>query len=114
MRIRDWSSGVCSSDLLNMVSDDIIVATAEAIADVGAATSTSAINTRLAQNDGILLDEGALFARGIRAEVVGGFYVQNSGAGTENVQRRGLTRSEARRVGKGGVSSCRSRWSPYH
>src|SRR3546814_8317272 len=39
----------------------------------------------------ILRDEGALFARGIRAEVVGGFYVQNSGAGTETAQRRGLT-----------------------
>src|SRR3546814_14854334 len=23
-------------------------------------------------------------------------------------------RSEARRVGNGGVSTCRSRWSPYH
>src|SRR3546814_9212040 len=110
MRISDWRSDVCSSDLalevilgqgsvrlvngadaagqLNMISDDIIVATAEAIADVGAATSTAAINTRLEQNDGILLDEGALFARGIRAEVVGGFYVQNSGAGTETAQRR--------------------------
>src|SRR3546814_17009341 len=26
----------------------------------------------------------------------------------------GLTRSEERRVGKEGVSTCRSRWSPYH
>src|SRR3546814_14060275 len=26
----------------------------------------------------------------------------------------GLGRSEARRVGKEGVSTCRSRWSPYH
>src|SRR3546814_14240245 len=25
-----------------------------------------------------------------------------------------LARSEERRVGKGGVSRCRSRWSPYH
>src|SRR3546814_1621723 len=25
-----------------------------------------------------------------------------------------LPRSEARRVGKGGVSTCRSRWAPYH
>src|SRR3546814_20829524 len=24
------------------------------------------------------------------------------------------SRSEERRVGKGGVSKCRSRWSPYH
>ncbi|HWV59374.1 MAG TPA: hypothetical protein VN034_01880, partial [Sphingopyxis sp.] len=84
-------NGADPAGQLNLVSDDVIVATAEAIADVGAATSTSAINTRLAQNDGILLDEGALFARGIRAEVVGGFYVQNSGAGTDLAQRRGLT-----------------------
>src|SRR3546814_10790661 len=84
-------NGADPAGQLNMISDDIIVATAEAIADVGAATSTAAINTRLEQNDGILLDEGALFARGIRAEVVGGFYVQNSGAGTETAQRRGLT-----------------------
>src|SRR3546814_5841984 len=26
----------------------------------------------------------------------------------------GLNRSEERRVGKEGVSTCRSRWSPYH
>src|SRR3546814_3501069 len=26
----------------------------------------------------------------------------------------GLGRSEERRVGKEGVSTCRSRWSPYH
>src|SRR3546814_7460680 len=30
---------------------------------------------------------------------------------TENVK---LTRSEERRVGKECVSTCRSRWSPYH
>src|SRR3546814_19366612 len=29
-------------------------------------------------------------------------------------QRRGRARSEERRVGKEGVSTCRSRWSPYH
>ncbi|WP_338424590.1 beta strand repeat-containing protein [Sphingopyxis kveilinensis] len=84
-------NGTAAAGQLNLVSDDIIVATAEAIADVGAATTTDAINTRLAENDGVVLDEGALFARGIRAEVVGGFYVQNSGTGTELSQRRGLT-----------------------
>ncbi|MGV3730085.1 MAG: beta strand repeat-containing protein [Sphingopyxis sp.] len=84
-------NGPAAAGQLNLVSDDIIIATAQAIADVGAATTTDSINTRLAENDGIVLDEGALFARGIRAEVVGGFYVQNSGAGTELDQRRGLT-----------------------
>ncbi len=76
---------------LNMESDDIIVATEAAITAVGAATAISAINTRLAENDGVVLDEGALFARGIRANVVGSFYVQNSGAGTDLDLRRGLT-----------------------
>ncbi|BBB11030.1 beta strand repeat-containing protein [Sphingopyxis sp. FD7] len=90
-------NGAAPAGQLNMVSDDIIVATAAAIADVGAAATTDAINGRLTQNDGIVLDEGALFARGIRAEVVGGFYVQNSGAGTTLGERRGLT------FGAGGI-----------
>jgi len=76
---------------LNMESDDIIVATPTAITDVANATSMSVINTRLSQNDGVVLDEGSLFARRIAFDVVGGVYVQNSGAGTDFVQRRGLT-----------------------
>lgn len=76
---------------LNLESDDVIVATQAAITAVGAAGSMDAINARLGENDGVVLDEGALFARGIRANVVGGFYVQNSGAGTDLAQRRGLT-----------------------
>jgi hypothetical protein len=76
---------------LNLQSDDIIVATAAAITDVGLATTTNAIEARLAQNDGVILDEGSLFARSIRADVQGGFYVQNSGTGTEFANRRGLT-----------------------
>ena len=84
-------NGSNAAGQLNMVSDDIIVATTAAINDVGAAATTDAIEARLAQNDGVLIDEGALFARGIRAQVVGGFYVQNSGAGTDFASRRGLT-----------------------
>src|SRR3546814_15858525 len=30
------------------------------------------------------------------------------------LEKAGLTRSEERRVGKECVSTCRSRWSPYH
>uniref|UniRef100_UPI00097E5E85 S-layer family protein n=1 Tax=Sphingopyxis sp. KK2 TaxID=1855727 RepID=UPI00097E5E85 len=72
-------------------SEDVIVATADAIADVGAATTTDEIDDRLAENDGILLDDGALFAGGMDVTVEGGFYVQNSGEGTRFAQRRGLT-----------------------
>ncbi|WP_257543616.1 hypothetical protein [Sphingopyxis sp. DBS4] len=74
---------------LNMRSRDIIVATPEAIDDVANATTLEAIETRLAQNDGITLDEGALFARGMNFN--GNAYVQNSGSGTDYAQRRGLT-----------------------
>src|SRR3546814_13225933 len=31
-----------------------------------------------------------------------------------NSELRGVSRSEERRVGKECVSTCRSRWSPYH
>ncbi|MCW0198942.1 hypothetical protein [Sphingopyxis sp.] len=74
---------------LNMRSRDIIVATPEAIDDVANATTLDDIETRLAQNDGITLDEGALFARGMAFN--GNVYVQNSGSGTDYAQRRGLT-----------------------
>lgn len=89
--VRLLGAGNAPGGQLNMISDDVIVATQAAIAAVGAATTTEAINRRLGQNDGIILDEGALFARGIRADVNGGFYVQNSGAGTDFAQRRGFT-----------------------
>src|SRR3546814_11493884 len=35
-------------------------------------------------------------------------------AGTETFERNLPIRSEERRVGKECVSTCRSRWSPYH
>ncbi|SNS57732.1 beta strand repeat-containing protein [Sphingopyxis indica] len=76
---------------LSLAADRIAVATRTAIADVDAATSTDAIEVRLAQNDGVASDEGALFARGIDVGAVSGFYVQNSGTGVDFDQRRGLT-----------------------
>src|SRR3546814_13466530 len=33
---------------------------------------------------------------------------------TASISRKGARRSEERRVGKECVSTCRSRWSPYH
>src|SRR3546814_6370990 len=77
MRISDWSSDVCSSDLL------------AAGRHVGAAAR---IRTRL-------LDAHLSF--GERDDHVAMFEAD-------------LKRSEERRVGKECVSTCRSRWSPYH
>ncbi len=77
--------------LLRIESDDVIVATLAAIGDVAAAPTIGAIEQRLAQNDGVTSDDGALYAGGITVRVVGGFYVQNSGAGTDFSERRGMT-----------------------
>lgn len=84
------SSSTAPAGQLNLVSEDVIVATLAAIDDVAAAGSTDAIEDRLAQNDGITSDEGAIVAGGINVGVSGGFYVQNSG-GSDFGERRGLT-----------------------
>src|SRR3546814_2387455 len=86
MRISDWSSDVCSSDL------------------DGAAAA------RLVLDDQFLVEllgiEGLLVARGdIRLA---------AGAEGDDVVDRFLGRSEERSVGTECVSTCRSRWSPYH
>src|SRR3546814_10464292 len=70
MRISDWSSDVCSSDLAMFGSLEKRVAKAVAALPLESLASTVA---------------GA-----------------------------GIARSEERRVGKACVSTCRSRWSPYH
>src|SRR3546814_5541105 len=86
MRISDWSSDVCSSDLSGPVE----------IPD----------RHRKAGDSG----------RG-RADGAAGATAQEA-AGRRAVrscpQTPAAVRSEERRVGKECVSTCRSRWSPYH
>src|SRR3546814_3316680 len=74
MRISDWSSDVCSSDLQS--------------ADLGEQQPEA--NPTLGDHAVLRLDRLLVLAL-----VVG-------------------IRSEERRVGKECVSTCRSRWSPYH
>src|SRR3546814_4781632 len=78
MRISDWSSDVCSSDLVSVM------------AEYGTVT--------------IAYDANNAFGTPLRDE-------QRCSFSTGNGQ---LWRSEERRVGKECVSTCRSRWSPYH
>src|SRR3546814_1858831 len=80
MRISDWSSDVCSSDLeAGRLRDEI----------------------RRLENEELGLPEIEH-----KAPRVG-----RSDAGRPGTRK---TRSEERRVGKECVSTCRSRWSPYH
>src|SRR3546814_19078789 len=108
MRISDWSSDVCSSDL----------------ATDGAASGTGLLDFGMhrAGPDGALgrIGCGRLafysIAIGIGLELCEAACaakIMMFAAVRRNV-RRGGRRSEERRVGKECVSTCRSRWSPYH
>src|SRR3546814_20089537 len=96
MRISDWSSDVCSSDLLHFhalalgVFDRVLAVdrVAEAVDD----TAEKALADRHV-DDGARALDGVAFLDGR--------------VGAED------PRSEARRVGKECVSTCRSRGSPY-
>src|SRR5256884_952411 len=81
---RDWSSDVCSSDLLHVHATHA--------AHVGHAVAVAA---------------ALLLFHQLRNHRVGGEHQTGYGRGV--LQRR-ARRSEERRVGK----ECRSRWSPYH
>src|SRR3546814_2193737 len=95
MRISDWSSDVCSSDL------GIVTGHAAATLDGGAhhrvASVFRAIQVRNLVGHLLGVEQFAVHT----VEAVGA----DAALGI---------RSEERRVGKECVSTCRSRWSPYH
>src|SRR3546814_15644832 len=85
MRISDWSSDVCSSDLQFY--------------------SKPALSTALAKGkvaDTLVTTPAAKMVAQLRLDLRAGR------------EAEAIDRSEERRVGKECVSTCRSRWSPYH
>src|SRR3546814_16734808 len=100
MRISDWSSDVCSSDLARRLGGEIVNADSQQVyrgLDVGTAKPTSAERAAVPHH---LLD------------------VVEPGEGMDAARFAALAdaaiaRSEERRVGKECVRKCRSRWSPY-
>src|SRR3546814_18576809 len=104
MRISDWSSDVCSSDLhRGSFSSFAALAGAEGVraarARMASAAPSFMSDLRLA-----VVVEGA--ACGSRLSATGTIGLP--------AVHRSLRRSEERRVGKECVSKCRSRWSPTH
>src|SRR3546814_16599905 len=98
MRISDWSSDVCSSDLDAAVDPEHVA---------GHELSLGA-----EQRAG----DAAVHRPGQLGLVVGHDLpdgVEGVGLGAE-LEHAVQERSEERRVGKECVSTCRSRWSPYH
>src|SRR3546814_11415443 len=112
MRISDWSSDVCSSDLIHQAThfkryrkfmgltfDFIYHFVAKAIRRQGAG-AVAGMDARLLDvlENTRYLDR---FAIGQRVDI-------------HLYRVTQIARSEERRVGKECVSTCRSRWSPYH
>src|SRR3546814_15335369 len=101
MRISDWSSDVCSSDLCTQRDHDLSAVTTFDVKsslllpgpDSNSATTTSTVLATQRRQYAQSIDRGL----------------------TDKVAPKALReRSEERRVGKECVSTCRSRWSPDH
>src|SRR3546814_17739757 len=109
MRISDWSSDVCSSDLATGIGDNVGIISFEIEREQGGAVELPAGRgnsravaylDRLGNRD----TDTRLAARYLWQPVGLLLLVASFAQG----------RSAERRVGKECVSRCRSRWSPYH
>src|SRR3546814_11694907 len=105
MRISDWSSDVCSSNLLfgvfSTIGLSMNVLLLLALLSMLQATLTLPGIAAIALTLGMALDSNVLINERIREELRNGPSPQQA-------------RSEERRVGKEGVRTWRSRWSPSH
>src|SRR3546814_16512510 len=122
MRISDWSSDVCSSDLC--LACRMAIDRQKAVAftcrsncvPVGAFLRCSGGQRRgpprlLVANHGVEYAQQVTHAGG--HGYLAGFAVGLE-ARIERLEGRVVSRSEERRVGKECVSTCRFRWSPYN
>src|SRR3546814_15743594 len=105
MRISDWSSDVCSSDLIF----DMGFSARAAVLAMGGSHHGLGPQPEHGDGGGLafqpLRDIDDETERSWAADWIGALHAH------ENVT---LTRSAERRVGNEWFSTCRSRWSPYH
>src|SRR3546814_18878220 len=131
MRISDWSSDVCSSDLDLFVTNpqrlrdgigkgvanSILVKvnqigtlseTLEAVQTAHTAAYTAVMSHRSGETEDATIADLAV------ATNCGQIKTGSLSRSDRLAKYNQLIRSEERRVGKEGVSTFRSRWSPYH
>src|SRR3546814_14804988 len=104
MRISDWSSDVCSSDL-----DDV-----DALAQRAHLTRLRHATVDLRGEEADAAGDGLHGAVDLQGELARRSEDQRLREATEGTLLTRLRRSEERRVGKECGSTCRSRWSTYH
>src|SRR3546814_16908522 len=97
MRISDWSSDVCSSDLGTYRVHRHTIRDTHAY-------GTLSVKKAFEVSSNVAI-----------TKIINTYYKNNPAAFTKGLRELHLNeRSEERRVGKECVSKCRSRWSPYH
>src|SRR3546814_20008982 len=106
MRISDWSSDVCSSDLAVKADAAAEIQRCRNAVDVHVADAGVNVVAAFAQ----LFERGRLHA--VLFERAPDHGVEPDGRHLHALVFP-VARSEERRVGKEGVSTCRSRWPPY-
>src|SRR3546814_20708296 len=106
MRISDWSSDVCSSDLAGNLAH--ITPGLELQSTIILSVSGLLPRTRF---DTIALPSLS-FSTPMRCDVASSITLTWAPRIDSRLSRSGLERSEERRVGKEWVSTCRFRWSP--
>src|SRR3546814_18247306 len=99
MRISDWSSDVCSSDL----GDD-----------------TKHPRVHVEQQMAVKRPVTRSIGSQVEADLAAGQHINGvlariaDGVAVHHLEKMAMQRSEERRVGKEWVSTCRYRWSPSH
>src|SRR3546814_15091817 len=101
MRISDWSSDVCSSDLIELLPMQVAGAVQ---GEVDGACGDGGMAVAIDQDE---TAQGAIARVGFERD----WFIEAEIAQPHFVE---FQRSEERRVGKECVSTCRSRWSPSH
>src|SRR3546814_18515296 len=106
MRISDWSSDVCSSDLKPAKEEE--KPAKEAVAEDEEEEDEAAASTP----EGKRVKASPLARKIAKEKGIDISKVAGSAPGGRIVKKD--VSSEERRLGKGGVSTCRYRWSPYN
>src|SRR3546814_15558328 len=104
MRISDWSSDVCSSDLEDSITGDYLAGRREVPVPSRRSKGNGKFLTVKGARANNLQNVDAKIPLGTFTCITG---VSGSGKST-------LTKIGERRGGKECGSTCRSRWSPYH
>src|SRR3546814_17245300 len=107
MRISDWSSDVCSSDLA------LAASLAAASQPQGVITMNAVLKTETVAIEAAAPLEVADPTKNLILVPLSQLLPRRSKRNVRTTPRQSI-RPEERRVGKEGVCTCRSRWSPYH